>query len=111
MCHGVICAGQTSWGAAEEAHWRQDAMPELHNDNTLWAFTLRASEELHMLDHQHLNDNALYCLLQMGIFDWTGPNTLLNQAQQAVHLSSATMTRCMEAELPFVQTLTILLGC
>ena len=63
MCHGVIRAGQTTWDVAEEAHWKQDAMPELHNDDTLWAFAMRASEELHMLDHQHLNNNTLYCLL------------------------------------------------
>ena len=50
MHHGVIHAGQSSWDAAEEARWRQDAMPELHNDDALWAFTLRASEELRMLD-------------------------------------------------------------
>ena len=93
MHYGVICAGQTSWDAAEEARWRQDAMPELHNNNALWAFALRASEELCMLDHQHLNDNMLYCLLHMGIFDWTRPDTLLNQAQQVVCLSSATTTR------------------
>ena len=111
MHHGVICVGQTSWDAAEEANWRQDAMLELHNDDTLWAFTLRASEELHMLDCQCLNDDMLFCLLQMGIFNWTRPNTLLNQAQQVFHLNSATMTRYVEVEFPFGQTLTILLGC
>ena len=68
-------------------------MLELYNNNALWAFTLRASEELRILDHQHLNDDALYHLLQMGIFDWTRSDTLLNQAQQAVCLSSATTTR------------------
>ena len=84
-------------------------MLELHNNNALWAFALRALEELCMLDHQHLNNDALYCLLQMGIFDWTRPNTLLNQAQQAVRLGSAATTRCVEAEFSFGQTLTILL--
>ena len=93
MCHGVICAGQTSWDAAEEARWKQDAILELHNNDALWAFALRASEELRMLDHQCLNNNALYRLLQTGIFDWTGLDTLLNQAQQAVCLSSATTTK------------------
>ena len=107
----MIHAGQTSWDAAEEARWKQDAMPELHNDDALWAFALRASEELCMLDCQHLNGDMLYHLLQMGIFDWTGSNTLLNQAQQVVCLGSATTTRCMEAEFPFGQTLTILLDC
>ena len=93
MRHGVICAGQMSWDVAEEAHWKQDAMLELHNNDALWAFALRASEELCILGHQCLNNDTLYHLLQMGIFDWTGPNTLLNQAQQAVCLNSATSTR------------------
>ena len=35
MRHGVIRAGQTSWDAAEQNRWKQDAMPELHNDNAL----------------------------------------------------------------------------
>ena len=42
--------GQQPWDAAEEAHWKQDAMPELHNDNALWAYLMQASEELRMMD-------------------------------------------------------------
>ena len=84
MCHGVIHAGQVCWDAAEEAHWKQDVMPELHNDDALWAYSLRASEEYWMLDHRRLNNQTLYCLLDMGIFDWEKPDVLMNQAQQAV---------------------------
>ena len=94
MRHGVIRAGQISWDAAEEARWKQDVMPELHNDDTLWAFAMRASEEYHLLDRQRLNDEPLYRLLNMGLFDWERPDTLLNQAQQAIHWSVATSTRC-----------------
>ena len=68
-------------------------MLELYNNDALWTFAIRASEELRMLDHQRLNNDVLYHLLRMGIFNWTGPNTLLNQAQQVVHLSSTTTTR------------------
>ena len=69
-------------------------MPELYNNDTLWAYAMRASEELRMLDHQHLNDDALYRLLQMGIFDWKNKkDDLLHQAQQAIRWSSATSTR------------------
>ena len=46
MRHGVVCAGQSSWDAREEAHWQQDMMDELHNDNALWVYVMRASEEL-----------------------------------------------------------------
>ena len=74
---------------------------------------MRASEKLCILDCQCLNNNVLYCLLQTGIFDWTGPDTLLNQAQQAVHLGTATSTRCMEVEFPYKErlSLSVLLDC
>ena len=101
MHHRVICAGQTSWDVAEEARWKQDMMPELHNDNALWAFAMRASEEYCLLDRHRLNNEPLYCLLQMGIFDWKKPDVLLNQAQQAIRWSVATSTRCVEVAFPF----------
>ena len=85
--------GQQSWDAVEEARWKQDAMPELHNDDALWAYLMRASEELRMMDHSHLNDQTLWCLLDMGIFDWEGTDKLMNQAQQATQLGTAISTR------------------
>ena len=93
MRHGVIHARQMSWNAAEQARWQQDAMPELHNNDVLWAYAMRASEEFRLLDCQQLNDETLYRLLDMGIFDWRGPDKLLNQAQQVVRWSVATSTR------------------
>ena len=73
-------------------------MDKLHNDNAM-----RASEELLMLDQQHLNNNIIYHLLHMGIYNWKGEDKLLNQAGQAVHLSLAMSTRCMEVEPWFIQ--------
>ena len=98
MWHGVIHAGQTSWDAREEACWQQDLMDKLHNGDALWAYVMRASEELQMLDQQHLNDDTIYHLLHMGIYDWKGEDKLLNQAGQAVCLSSAMSTRFVEVE-------------
>ena len=68
-------------------------MPELHNDDVLWAYAMRASEEYRQLDCQQLNDETLYHLLDMGIHDWKKPDTLLHQAQQAIRWSAATSTR------------------
>ena len=68
-------------------------MPELHNNDALWAFAMRASEELRMLDRMCLNDDALYRLLRMGIFDWKKPDNLMNQSQQVIRWSVATSTR------------------
>ena len=68
-------------------------MPELHNNDALWAYSLRGSEEYWMLDRTHLNNETLYCLLNMGICDWEKPDVLMNQAQQVVQLGTATSTR------------------
>ena len=85
--------GQQSWNTAEEARWRQDAMPELHNDNALWAYLMRASEELRMMSRSRLKDETLWHLLDMGIFNWEGTDKLMNQAQQATWLGTAISTR------------------
>ena len=85
--------GQQSWDTAKEACWKQDAMPELHNDDALWAYLMQASEELRMMDQSRLNDQTLWHLLDMGIFDWEGTDKLMNQAQQAAQLGTAISTR------------------
>ena len=73
MHHSIIRTGQVQWDAAEEARWKQDAMPELHNDDALWAYALRASEEFRMLDRHRLNDETLYRLLDMGSLTGRSP--------------------------------------
>ena len=68
-------------------------MPELHNNNALWAYLMRASEELRMMSCSHLNDETLWRPLDMGVFDWEGTDKLMNQAQQATQLGTAISTR------------------
>ena len=68
-------------------------MPELHNNNALWAFLMRVSKELRMMDRSRLNDETLWHLLDMGVFDWEGTNKPMNQAQQATQLGTAISTR------------------
>ena len=68
-------------------------MPELHNNNALWAYLMRASEELKMMSRSRLNDETLWRLLDMGVFDWEGTDKLMNQAQQATWLGTAISTR------------------
>jgi len=81
--------------AATKAHWERDALPELHYNDALWGFAIRSSKVLQQ-EQQHINDPVLYCLLRMGIFDWTGVNNLQAQAMQAVQWASATSVRILE---------------
>ena len=46
-----------------------------------------------MMSRSCLNDETLWRLLDMGIFDWEGTNKLMNQAQQATQLEMAISTR------------------
>ena len=85
--------GQQSWDTAKEACWKQDAMPELHNDDDLWAYLMWVSEELRMMDRSRLNDQTLLYLLDMGIFNWEGTDKLMNQAQQAAQSGTVISTR------------------
>ena len=68
-------------------------MPELYNDDALWAYLMQTSKELRMMNCSCLNDETLWCLLDMGIFDWEGTNKLMNQAQQATQLGTVISTR------------------
>ena len=82
-----------------------------NNNDMLWAFAMRASEELCMLDHQCLNDDTLYCLLGMGIFDWMGPDTLLNR--QFIWGQPHLLGRCVKCTIRALLTLSAnrLLNC
>ena len=51
-----------------------------------------------MMDCSHLNNQTLWHLLDMGIFDWEGTNKLINQAQQAAQLGTAISTRQVYGE-------------
>ena len=46
-----------------------------------------------MMSCSHLNDETLWRLLDMGIFNWEGTDKLMNQAQQATQLGTAISTR------------------
>ena len=46
-----------------------------------------------MIDHSCLNNQTLWCLLDMGIFNWEGTDKLMNQVQQAAQLGTAISTR------------------
>ena len=68
-------------------------MPELHNNDALWAYLMQVSKELRMMDCSCLNNQTLLHLLDMGIFDWEGADKLMNQAQQAAQLGTVISTR------------------
>ena len=73
MLHGKIRAGEETWAPEARLHrWKNDQLEDLHNDDALWGFMIRASEEYRLMDHTKLRDPVMRSLLRMGIFDWKG---------------------------------------
>ena len=52
--------------------WNEDPLDEVHYDDTLWAYTIRAFEEWKNRDVTHWNDPIIDRLFLMGCPDWTG---------------------------------------
>ena len=52
------------------ARWRNDIFSDLYNNDALYAYTIRASEEFCLLDWEKLRDPVLHRLLGMGLLDW-----------------------------------------
>jgi hypothetical protein len=80
---------------AKEVRWRNDQFMELNNDDALWAYMIRASEEFQMIRWDEVNDPVLRRLMRMGIFDWKTPDTRLHQATQAMRHGTAMSTRIL----------------
>ena len=73
MGRGVIPAGSERF---VELEWHDNPMPSLYNDDAIYAFRIRMSEELCVLDLVKVNDTTLKRLLDMGCFDWKTPNSV-----------------------------------
>ena len=99
MLHGKILAGEENVSPDDrERRWYKDSFPELHNDDALWAYMIRVSEELDLNDFltsDRINDKVLRRLLKMGVWDWTGDHQVLNQTVPAMRHSTAMVSRVL----------------
>ena len=74
---GRILARESSFSVER---WHRDALFELHNDDALWAYMIRALEEFRETPAVRYNNPVLLRLLRMGIFDWSGQDKTLLQS-------------------------------
>ena len=96
MLHGKIRAGEETWAPEARLHcWKNDQLEDLHNNDALWGFMIRASEEYRLMDHTKLRDPVMCSLLRMGIFDWKGEDHCLHQTTPAMRHATAMATRLL----------------
>ena len=102
MRKGKILAGEEHLSVQGcEAQWKNDMFCKLHKDDVLWAYMIWCSDELAKMNSQ-LKGPVMGKLLHMGMFDWTGVDSRLNQTTPAMHhataIASRLTTRLLEEE-------------
>lgn len=86
---------------SKEDRWQEDHLPEVHNEDALWGYAIRISEELRVRQPGDIRDNTLLRLLRMGIHDWSSPNNRSLGSAQAMRHSSALASRLLQRIMSF----------
>ena len=97
MFHGSILLGEQRF---DVMHWHCNHLWELHNNNTLWGFTLRAMEEVRINVQQGaLDDPVLLRLFHMGIGYCVQPDHCSKASVHAMHHGIAMASRLLDRVL------------
>ena len=97
VCHGKLLPGEENWNPERRnTHWKFDIFSNLYNNNALYTYTIRALEELRLLDRDKLKDPVLQRLLGMGLLDWVDKDNWLHQATQASQIATTMSLRILE---------------
>ena len=76
--------------------WMDDTLSEAHNDDILWGYMIRISEQLRRRVLGEYGDEVLFKLLCMGVFDWQNEDYRTNASTQAMRHSMAMIHRVIE---------------
>ena len=89
MLHNRILPGEENTDAmAQEYLWKNNAFPELHNDDALWVYMIHLSKENHCHVRGQVKVSVTQCLLAMGCFNWEAPNNRLHQTTPAMRFTT-----------------------
>ena len=76
--------------------WMDDTLSEAHNDDILWGYMIRISEQLCRRVPGEYGDEVLFKLLCMGVFDWQNEDYRTNALTQVMRHSTAMVHRVIE---------------
>ena len=80
----------------DENIWIDDTLSEAHNNDILWGYMIRISEQLRRrVPGEYVND-VLFKLLCMGVFDWQNEDYRTNASTQAMCHSTAMVHQVIE---------------
>ena len=74
----MISSDENLDAVAWEAHWYGDCYLDAHNDDALWAYTIRVKYQYWAWNWQDMNDIPFLHLMAMGIYNWECPDQELH---------------------------------
>ena len=87
--------------------WNEDPLDEIHYDDALWAYTIRAFEEWKNRDVTRWNDPIIDRLFLMGCLDWTGVDNRMVSGIQTMRFGMVVLSQviplihALEDKVPF----------
>ena len=80
----------------DEEQWKRDELREAYCDDALWGYMIRISEQLRLQVPGEYEDDVLFKLICMGVFDWDRDDHRTNALMQAMRHSTAMVHRVLE---------------
>ena len=80
----------------DKEQWKRDELREAYCDDALWGYMVWISEQLRLWVPGEYEDDVLFKLICMGVFDWDGDNHRTNASTQAMRHSTAMVHRVLE---------------
>ena len=72
----------------DEEQWRNDKITEAYCDDALWGYMIWINKQLHLQVPGEYEDDILFKLICMGVFDWDGDDHRTNASTQAMRHST-----------------------
>ena len=92
MSYGETLPGEAHF---DEGCWLQNAMPELHKMDALWAYRIHGAAWFHHLNHQQVNDPVLVHLLEMGLVDGHPPDNKFSSSNHYAAIATSRLLDCL----------------
>ena len=86
MSYREVLPGETHF---DKGHWLQEAMPELYEQDTLWAFCIQGAAWFQCLNCQQVNDPVLIHLLEMGLINGHALDNKVNFADHYAAIATS----------------------
>ena len=111
MKRGSLHAGNSHMNSTvREQSWTNETMPNLQASDQLWAYAIRAHDELRLLEADQygpVDDPVLVRLFQLGLYDWKGLDSRSDEETVSMRQATTLAMRMMKRTLRLEQQVSL----